>query len=88
MPLTQPTLEAQLVLIQTAITAALTDPRPNWRVGQVTLDQQDYLDSLFKQQKNLIEEIKKIPVEDISTSQNWITPFGHDVTDYKNEANF
>ena len=81
------TIESQITSVQAAITAALTNPRPNWKVGQVALDQGDYLNMLFKQQDLLFKQLRLFPVEDISTSQHAITPLGQDLTDYQGEPN-
>lgn len=85
MALDESTLLTQLTAIQAAITAALTNPRPDWQVGQVKMNQSAYLKTLIEQQNNLIEQINKIPKESIDTSQDAVTPFGQDVTDYKGE---
>lgn len=81
------TIETQLTALQTAITAALTNPRPNWKVGQVWMDHGDYLKILFAQQKELIEQLKSFPHETVTTHQDWVTPFGQDMTEYHEEPN-
>lgn len=81
----QSQLETQLVQIKIAISGALSNPRPNWRVGQVWMDHSDYISMLFKQQDMLIASLKKVPSESIDTSQNWITEFGVDMNSYHDE---
>ena len=81
------TLEIQLTAIQAAITAALANPRPDWQVGQVRMNQSAYLKMLFDQQKALIDELKAFPAEVINTVNDRIGLFGHDMTEYHNEDN-
>ncbi len=85
MALTSAALEAQLTAIQTAITTALANPAPNWQVGDVSFDQQDYLDMLFKQQKEVIEQLRAIPSEVVTTVQNAVGTLGNDATEYLGE---
>ncbi len=85
MPLTSTVLEAQLLAIQTAITTALANPAPNWSVGDVSFDQKDYLDMLFKQQAAVIEQLRAIPSEVITTSQDGVGVLGNDGTEYLGE---
>ncbi len=77
--------QAQLILIQTAIDTALANPKPNYRVGQVTYNHADYINMLFDQQKKLIEMINSSPQESMDTVNGRIDEFGQDLTDYKNE---
>lgn len=85
MPLDQATIEAQLLLVQTAITNALASPTANWRVGQVEFNQTDYLKHLIALQKELIELLRMEPSEDISTAQNYVGALGHDASEYLGE---
>lgn len=86
MPDTSATYEAQLTLIQTAITAALTNPRPDYRVGEVTYNHASYLKILFEQQERLRKILtEEIPQEEITTWQDQIDQFGKDLTQYANE---
>lgn len=85
MPIDATTLGDQLTAIQTAITTALTSPRPNWKVGQVSMNQADYLKMLLDQQKELIIQIKEIPVESVDTHQHRINALGQDMTEYHDE---
>lgn len=75
----------QLGLIQTAISNALTNPRPNYRVGEVSYNHGDYLKILFEQQDKLVKIIQEIPFEGIDTQQDAINDFGEDLNDYIHE---
>jgi len=79
------TLETQLTSVQSAITSALTNPRPDWQVGQVRMSHGAYLKMLFEQQDRLIEQLKGIPAEVINTTNDRIDMFGRDATEYHNE---
>jgi len=81
----QTQLEEQLVKIKLAISGALSTPKPNWKVGQVWMDHGDYISLLFRAQDKLIEQLKKIPSEEIHTAQNWITELGADLTSFHDE---
>lgn len=85
MALDQASLEAQLTALQTAITAALTNPTANWRVGQVEFNQQDYLKYLFEMQEKLVKLMRSQPSESIDTVQNGVDPLGHDYGEYLGE---
>lgn len=85
MALTATVLEAQLTAIQSAITTALANPAPNWSVGSVKFNQTEYLQFLYKQQSDLIEQLRKFPCESIDTVQNGIGVLGHDSTEYYGE---
>jgi hypothetical protein len=85
MALTAATLDAQLTAIQAAITAAIANPAPNWSVGSVKFNQTEYLQFLYKQQADLIEQLRKFPCESIDTVQNAVGTLGHDATEYLGE---
>jgi hypothetical protein len=87
MPLDQATLEAQLTAIQAAITTALANPRPNWQVGHVRFDHQNYLKWLYDAQDQLVEQLRSIPSESIDTHENKIDAFGRDGNEYHHEEN-
>lgn len=80
------TLETQLTSVQAAITTALTNPRPDWQVGQVRMQHSQYLKMLFEQQDKLIKQLKEFPAESVDTHGNRISLFGHDLNEYHNEA--
>jgi hypothetical protein len=84
----QTTLETQLTLIQTAISTALANPRPDWSVGQVKMSQGGYLKMLFEQQDSIIKQLKEIPAEVVNTANDRVTAFGEDMTEYHNEDSF
>jgi hypothetical protein len=81
----QTDLEAQLTAITTAITAALATPSANWKVGDVSFNQGDYLKMLIDQRDKIIEQLRSIPSESIDTVQNSIGTLGHDSTEYVGE---
>jgi len=81
------TLNAQLTQVQAAITTALTNPRPDWQVGQVKMNQSSYLKYLMEMQSSLIEQMTSIPAEVVSTTHQAIDEFGVDYTQYQNEPN-
>lgn len=83
----QTTLNNQLTQIQAAITAALTNPRPNWQVGQVRMDQASYLKYLMEMQDQIIKQLSSIPAEVVTTTHVAIDEFGQDLTQYQNEPN-
>ncbi len=85
MPLTSAALETQLTAIQAAITAAIANPAPNWSVGSVKFNQTEYLQFLYKQQSDLIEQLRSFPCESIDTIQNGVGTLGNDATDYYGE---
>jgi len=82
----QSQLETQLTQIKLAISGALANPKPNWKVGQVWMNHSDYISMLFKQQDLVIASLKKVPSESIDTSQNFVTEFGTDLNSYHDEA--
>ena len=85
---TEATYQAQLTLIQTAITNALANPQPNYKVGQVSYNHADYIKMLFDQQNKLVELITTVvPQESIDTIQTELNEFGQDLIDYINEPN-
>ena len=80
------TLQAQLDLLDAAINAALLNPKPNWQVGHVSFDYNDYMKSLFMQKDLLIKQMRSIPELSIDTHQNGVDAFGHDSAQYYNEG--
>ena len=85
MALTQADLEAQLTTIQTKIAAAIANPSPNWRVGQVSFDQKTYLESLYEAQNMIIKQLRSIPSQAVDSVQNQVGPFGNDATEFYGE---
>jgi len=81
----QTTLNNQLTQIQAAITTALANPRPDWQVGQVRMNQSSYLKYLMEMQESLITQMCAIPAEVVTTTHNAIDEFGSDMTQYQNE---
>jgi hypothetical protein len=79
----QTDLEAQLVLVNAAITAELTaGTLPNWSVGQVRFDNNSKLTSLYEQRDALLKQIRSIPSEAINTVQSDVDVLGHDGAQY------
>lgn len=79
---TRADLEAELVTVKANIAAMLADPRPNYRVGETTMNYGDLLDSLTKYRWELETKIGSIPTEawdsvDVSTDC-----FGQDTAEY------
>lgn len=83
----QTTLNNQLTAVQSAITTALANPRPNWSVGQVRMDQSSYLKYLMEMQDSLIKQLQSFPAEVVTTGHQAIDEFGVDFTQYQNEPN-
>jgi ABC-type Zn uptake system ZnuABC Zn-binding protein ZnuA len=81
----QSSLETQLTAIQAAITAALSNPRPDWQVGQVRFNQSSYLKYLMEMQDQVIKQLQSIPEEVVTTTHVAIDEFGQDLTQYQNE---
>lgn len=88
MALTVAQLEAQLTLVQTAITAALANPLPNYKVGDTSYDHADYIKMLFNTQKQLKDMIQEVPAEAVGTLQDGVNVIGEDLADYKNEPRY
>lgn len=83
----QTSLNNQLTQIQAAITAALANPRPDWQVGQVRMNQSSYLKYLMDMQDQLIKQLQSVPAEVVTTGHVAIDEFGQDMTQYQNEPN-
>lgn len=81
----QTTLNNQLTAIQAAITTALANPRPDWQVGQVRMNQSGYLKYLMEMQDQVIKQLQGIPAEVVTTTHDMINEFGEDMTQYQNE---
>jgi len=81
----QTSLNNQLTQIQSAITAALANPRPDWQVGQVRFNQSSYLKYLMDMQDSIIKQMTSIPCEVITTLHQGVDEFGTDFTQYQNE---
>ncbi len=87
MGLDQTSLLTQLTNVQTAINALLTTTSPamRWRVGQVEMDNREYLRYLMEMQKSIVELMRSEPSESYDTVQNAIGPMGHDATEFIDE---
>lgn len=82
----QTDLEANLVAITTLITAKLTGGViANWRVGDVSFNEADSVETLIKFRDSIIEQLRDIPSEVISPIQNAVDVFGNDGTEYVGE---
>ena len=81
----QTSLNNQLTQIQAAITTALANPRPDWQVGQVRMNQSSYLKYLMEMQDSLITQLQSIPCEVITSVHQGVDEFGSDFTQYQNE---
>lgn len=79
-------LQTQLTAIQAAIATAIANPAPNWSVGQVKFNQTEYLEFLYEQQGKILEQLRKIPSEVITTAQNAMDTFGRDGTEFTDEV--
>lgn len=85
MALDSATIQAQLDAVNTAITAAITNPAPNWSVGQVKFNQTEYITMLCEQRDKLITQLRSFPCESIDTVQNQVGTFGNDATEFYDE---
>ncbi|QOR55524.1 MAG: hypothetical protein UMS36scaffold28_14 [Phage 59_13] len=82
----QTDLEAQLAAINAAITAAIAaGPGMSWRIGQVQFDSGSMINSLFAQQKAIMDALAAIPSEVIDTVGFGVGPLGNDNSEYVNE---
>jgi len=87
MALTSAALEAQLILIQAQITAALANTvGPRWKVGDVEFESQgSALMKLFEMQREVVDQMRNFPGEVIDTVQNGVGDLGNDSAEYYGE---
>ncbi len=82
----QTELEANLTAINSLITAKLSGGViANWRVGDVSFDEADSVETLIKFRDSIISQLRSIPSESIDTVQNDVGTLGHDSSEYLGE---
>lgn len=82
----QTDLEANLAAINALITTKLSGGViANWSVGDVSFDEADSIEVLIKFRDSILEQLRSIPSEFITTTQNSVDVFGNDGTEYVGE---
>lgn len=76
----------QLTLIDSKIDALLTNPRPNYKVGNTSMDYADLLETLYKIREKILSKLNSIQNESFETLETDVNEFGEDLADYVNEA--
>lgn len=77
----------KLANIDAAIDKLLTDPRPNYKVGNTTMNYGDLLDKLEMARKTCLQALNSMQPEGFENLFNEVNVFGQDIADYLNEAN-
>lgn len=84
--LTASQIDAQITLCNTALTTALTDPKPNYRIGERTVDYADYIKMLGEQLQSWRKMKASIPSEAVRDFDSDITDQGEDLTEYQGDS--
>lgn len=79
----QTDLEANLAAINSLITVKLSGGViANWSVGDVSFREADSIETMIKFRDSILEQLRSIPCEVISVTQNAVDTFGNDGTEY------
>lgn len=84
--LTQAQINAQIALCNTALTNALTDPKPNYTVGSITVSHSQYMKDLRETLNDLRKMSASIPSEQVRDFDSEITDEGSDNTQYEGDS--
>lgn len=75
----------QLTLIDSKIDALLTNPRPNYKVGNTSMEYGNLLETLYKIREKILLKLNSLQSESFETLNTEINRFGQDIADYINE---
>lgn len=76
------TLEEQITSLQALIVTVQTNPRPNYRVGDTSMEWGTYLKQLYEIQFELQSRVNQQPVEGWETLDVSVDAWGNDLADY------
>ncbi len=85
--LTAANIDAQITLINDALTAALQNPKPNYKIGGREVNFADYIKTLNEQLSGLRKTKASIPSESVRDFDSDITDTGEDNTQYEGDSN-
>ena len=86
MGLTSTQLDTLIELARAALQAALTSPKPNYKLGERTVNYGDYLKMLRENLNGLSAMQSDIPAESINSFDSDISDTGTDNTEYEGES--
>lgn len=75
----------QLATIDTKIDALLANPRPNYKVGNTSMDYGDLLETLYGIREKILLKLQSMQSESFETLNTDVNVFGQDIADYINE---
>ena len=76
----------QLTTIDAKIDALLANPRPNYKVGNTSMDYGDLLETLYGIREKILLKLNSLQGESFETLETDVNVFGQDMADYINEA--
>lgn len=77
---------SQLTAIDVKIDALIANPRPNYKVGNTSMDYADLLETLYKIREKILAKMNQVQGESFETLETDVNVFGQDLADYVNEA--
>lgn len=77
----------QLTTIDAKIDALLSNPRPDYKVGNTSMNYAGLLKTLYDIREKILFKLNSLGTETFETLDTDINEFGQDVADYINEAN-
>lgn len=75
----------QLTAIDAKIDALIANPRPNYRVGNTSMDYGDLLKTLYEIREKIVAKLNSMQGESFDTIVTDVNVFGQDLADYMNE---
>ncbi len=77
---------AKLALIDTAISNLITNPRPDYKIGNTSMNFGALLGQMEKARDRCLFLMQSLQAESFETIQTDVNIFGQDLADYLNEA--
>lgn len=85
--LTTTQIDELIELARSALVTALTNPKPNYTIGEMTIDYADYIKMLREQLSSLREIKSESASENVRNFDSDITNTGEDNTEYEGDNN-
>lgn len=77
----------QLTTIDAKIDALLANPRPDYKVGNTSMNYAGLLKTLYEIREKILAKISSLDSESFETLNTDVNQFGQDIADYLNEEN-
>jgi hypothetical protein len=78
--------QGQLTAIDVKIDAMIANPRPDYKVGETSMNFGSLLDKLYAIREKIVNMLNSMQAEGFETINTDVNPFGQDLADYINEG--